>query len=447
MAARVVARSALARLEDNSAVRHILAAAANELAEVYFQLARLRQLFSIDTATGSDLDLRAAEIQPGSISRRAAGYASGDVVFSRVTTVGTVTIPAGTIVAAEDAEGLIRYRTTVSGSITPGNTLSGAVGVVALDAGVRGNVASDEIRRFVTRVAGVTGVTNGTAFDNGADRESDRDFRARLKAYVRSLARGTVAACEGFARNVRLADGRRVLFARIVESATPAGYAELYIDDGTGSVDEYSSGYLTTPDVVLASAVGGETRVFTTERPVRDDGSFVLSVNAVPLVRNTDYYLNAATGQVDLVVALSASDVVRAEYRYFIGLIQQTQKVIDGDPDDRISYPGVRPVGVIVYVRAPAAIFQSVEAAIAVANGFDVDDVSAECVRVIQSYINTLDIGAHVIGAEIIERAMGVPGMANFRFLALSGSIPPVADGLILPYQVARIAAASITLT
>ena len=164
-------------------------------------------------------------------------------------------------------------------------------------------------------------------------------------------------------------------------------------------------------------------------------------------VRGTDYELNPALGQVELAAALAPADVVTAEYRYYTGLIQQTQKVIDGDPTNAISYPGVRAAGVMVLVKAPLTVHQNVEAAITVSTGFDTATVLTNVAAVIQSYINTLDIGEHVISAEIVERAMAVEGMANFRFIELTGSTPPVADQIILAYQVARITAAAIVLT
>lgn len=71
MVARVVARSKLAGLTRNSVVFHVLAGAANEDAEQYVQLARLRNVFAIDKATGSDLDERAKEVLPSSRMGRA----------------------------------------------------------------------------------------------------------------------------------------------------------------------------------------------------------------------------------------------------------------------------------------------------------------------------------------------------------------------------------------
>jgi uncharacterized phage protein gp47/JayE len=450
MVARVVARSRLVGLTRNSAVFHILAAAATEDAEQYFQMSRLRSVFSIDKATGSDLDERATEIAPGIISRRSALFASGDVVYSRPGTTGVVAIPIGSIVAASDSEGQIKYRTTEAGEISDGNSTSDPINVTAVEAGIRANVAETEISQIVTRIPGVTGVSNAALFSNGRDRESDSSFRSRLKAHVQSLSRGTPTAIEGFAKQVILADGRRVVFAHLREPAVPNGVVTLYIDDGTGSVEEYSEEFFISPETLLDPAVGGETEFFTFEKPIRDDGSFVLEVNDVALVRGVDYLLNPAEGHVVLdetayPAGLTVGDKVEATYRHYLGLIQETQRVVDGDPADAVAVPGVRPAGVTVLVQAPQVLLQSIDANISVLTDYDPTAVALEVRSVIQAYINGLDIGDDVIVSELIEQAMGVDGMFDFTINTLTGGAP--ANQVVLDTQVARIVGASITLT
>lgn len=456
MVARLVARSKLTGLNRNSVFFHLLAAAANEDAEQYVQLARLRNLFSIDRARGSDLDERAAEIVPGVIKRRQALFASGDVAFTRPGIVGTITIPAGTQVGASDPQGQVRFRTTVAATIAAGNSSSGNVNVVATVAGVRGNVTAGSIAKLVSRIPGVTGVSNPSAFENGQDRESDDRFRARLKAFIQAISRGTPTALEGFAKQVILSDGRRVLYASVREPIIPTGIVELFIDDGTGSIEEFSADFIGTPDVFVTSATGGETTAYTTARPIRDDGSFVLEADTgggfAALVRGTDYELNPALGQVELLSSgslpsLGAGDSLRANYRYYLGLIQETQRVIDGDPEDPLRRPGVRAAGVMVLVKPPAAVFQSINASISVLDDFDSNAVAVDVQSAIQEYINTLDIGEDVIVSEIVERAMAVEGMYNFRILDLSGSGAGGVDQVILDNQVARITSGSITLS
>jgi uncharacterized phage protein gp47/JayE len=449
MIARVVARSDLTGLTRNASIFHLIAASASEDAEQYFQMSRLRDLFAIDKATGSDLDARAAEIVPGTIQRREALKGSTTEVFSRPGIVGTTAIPSGSIVAASDAQGQIKFQTTAAGSILAGSTDSAPIPVVAIEAGTRGNVAAGSINQFVSRIAGVTTATNGTAVTNAQDRESDAAFRARIRAYVQALSRATPTAIESFANNVTLTDGRRVLFANLKEPIIPDGTVQLYIDDGTGNVEEFDDTYITTPEVVISSAVGGEVQAFSGEKPIRDDGSFILEVDTgggyVVQVNGADYDFNAAQGKVVFTAALGTGDAVRMTYRYYTGLIQETQKVVDGDPLNPLVYPGVRAGGTQVYVLPPTLVLQSVAASISVLGGFDTTTVAAEVATVVQDYINNLPIGADVIVSEIIERSMAVTGMFNFRFQTLTGSAPP-ADQVILDDQVARITAANITL-
>jgi len=449
MVARTVARSRLVGLTINSTIYHALSAASNEDAEQYVQMTRLRSVFSIDTATGSDLDERAKEIMPGRLQRRRAIEATSTVIFSRPGTAGTITIPVGSLVGAADAAGTIRFRTTAAGSILNGNTASASIPIVAVEAGTRASVAAGTIVKMVTRIAGATTVTNPVKVSNGIDRESDAGYRSRIQIYTQALSRGTPWAIEGFARQVLMSDGRRVIFAHLYEPAAPTGTVTLYIDDGTGALETYDSSYIGTPDTLLASALGGETNIYTSARPIRDDGSFVVEVNGTPLVRGTDYALNTSLGQIELSTAsfptgLAVADLVEAEYRFYTGLIREVQKVIDGDPSNRVQYPGVRASGIQVVVLAAAAIFQTIDASISVLSGFDPDVVAASVVEVLQDYVNTLNIGADVIVSEIIERAMSVTGMYNFRLISLSGA---AADQVILDNQVARIASAGIAIS
>lgn len=454
MVARAVARSRLAGLFRNSALFHVLAASANEDAEQYVQMARLRKLFSIDDAQGTDLDERAQEIVPGLVRRRPALYATTTVVLSRPGTTGVVAIPVGSQFAATDAQGQIRFRTTAAGSILGGNTSSAPIAVVATIAGTRANVAAGQINAFVSRIPGATTVTNPADVDNGADREGDPSFRARIKGFVRGLARATPAALESFARAVLLGDGRRVRFARLFEPVIPSGLLQLYIDDGTGAVETYDASYIGAPDTFLVAAAGGEVDLFTTDRPIRDDGSFLLEIDTgagfAAQVRNVDYALNPSTGQIELLSAswptgLAAGDSARAEYRFYTGLIAEVQRVIEGDPTDPRT-PGVRGHGVQVRVLAPQTLYQTVVAQVSVLDDYDPAEVIQGVRSAIQAYINGLGIGEHVIVSELIERAMSVPGMFNFRFTSLTGATPP-ADQIILRTQVARIVSASISLT
>lgn len=450
LAARVVARSKLVGLLENSAIYHLLRAAAAEDAEQYFQMVQLRESFDLDNATGSDLDERAAEIVPNIIKRRSAFFASGPYQFSRPGTAGTVNIPAGTRVGARDSQGLITFRTTAATSISNGNTTSPNVTVSSDEAGERGNVSANQINVLVSSIPGVTGGTNPVGFTNGRDRESDESFRTQKKLFVQALSRATPTAMRAFALRVQLADGQRVRFAKLDEPNPPTGYDYLYIDDGTGQLDSSANRNAVSNDILVTSALGDETDVFTSEKPI-DDGipsTVTLTRSGSPsvLTRNTDYYLNASLGQITLNPSsalfpggtLQAGDKIESTYTHFVGLVRQVQRVLDGDPNNRLTYPGVRGGGVTTFVLPSRADEQYFEANASVASDFDAAATIASVKQAVSSYINELDIGENVIIAEIIERAMAVVGMRDFQITNYKGSTT-VANQIISPNRVARV--------
>lgn len=245
MIAKVISRTDLSDVADSSSVKQVLSAAARQDDEIYYQLILLLQLFSIDTATGDDLDQRAAEIQPATIARIQAQKASGSVVFSRAGTTGTVNVPIGTKVKTATGE---VFTTQAVATITPSSPEqvsghgvgrdSNSVSVVADVGGASGNVASGTVTKFEGgKPSGVNEVTNLAAFTNGLDRETDDAFRQRIKDFIAGLARCTVQAIEAnVLGQVDPVSERTVTSAKAVEDIEERGEVTLYIDDGSGAI-------------------------------------------------------------------------------------------------------------------------------------------------------------------------------------------------------------------
>lgn len=522
MIARVVTRSDLSDVADSSVYKHILAAAARSDDDQYYQMTLLLKLFSIDTASGDDLDERAKDIQPSVVYRYAASKSTGVVVFSRTGTTGTVTIPIGTKV--KTADGVI-FITASAGTISPtspekisGHGIgrdSNDVSVVADQPGTSGNVVAGTVVKFDSKPPGVDEVTNQTAFTNGLDKETDDSFRNRLKAYVASLARCTVSAIEvGVVGQQDPDTGQTILFAKAVEDVVNRGYVTLYIDDGTGSAESVETTALPlttvytwngtttvlspdtsevsigdwirldsdgqffeitgiTPDVDVTisnpgalsipsgatqssiatdflteglagppadSAVGGEERLSFDHYPVKSvDPLVVASSTRGTLLSGVDYWINPASGQINFDPALTAGEVIIADYTYYVGLIGIAQKVVDGDRDNRSEYPGLRAAGVLVVVQTPQILLQTVSVAVTVSEGYDQDEVRSAVKQAIKDYINTLTISGDVILNRLIKQLMGVAGVADIIVYS------PTANVAILDDQLARTQDANIT--
>lgn len=269
MIAKVVARTKLSDVADTSSVKHVLAASARQDDEQYFQMQNLLTLFSIDSATGEDLDERAKDIQPAVITRRQASKATGTVVFSRSGTTGTVNIPTGTKV--KTASGVL-FTTTAPGTITPASPErvsghgigrdSGFVPVIADQPGADGNAAAGTVIKFESKPAGVDEVVNLSAFSGGANKESDDSFRNRLKDFISGLARCNVSAIEiGLIGQQDPITSSTILFAKVFEDPVNRGNITVYVDDGTGSAESTED---TEGETIAANLVWNGTTTITT---------------------------------------------------------------------------------------------------------------------------------------------------------------------------------------
>ena len=435
---RYVARSTLTDLTDTSIAKSFMAAFAREIDDAHFQTKNLLDIFSIDRAAGEDLDERAKDFNPAIITRNLAIQATGTLQFSRSAPGPLVSIPAGVRVSVPGSNPEVVAVTTAAGSIPNLGLTSALIPAVVETAGTLGNVIANTLTRFKgSRPAGVETVTNPSTFVGGADLETDDSFRERIRSLISTLSRCTPEALEHIAKLVELDSGQHVVFAKVIEDPIMIGWVYLYIDDGTGAAETNAAvaGENLTfgPEFPGDVAQGGERYLYTDFHPlkesvtpliVKNPGAIVLTraaFRAVPTA--TEYTLNPAAGQLYLGAALVAGDTVTADYTYYTGLIQETQKVIDGDPLDRVNYPGWRAGGVLVVVRVPTIQTITVTADITVQDGFSQSSVAILVKSAIASYINGLGIGNDIIRSELIERAMAVEGMYDISVTAPAANI------------------------
>jgi uncharacterized phage protein gp47/JayE len=434
MANRLIARSTLNDLSETSAAKTILAACAREIDALYFQMGNILSAFSIEKAAGSDLDARAADFN---LTRNPATAGVGTMTFTA--SGAPVPVPIGTRIKIPGENPEIVAVTTAAGNTgAPIASVLEKPGVVA---------AVGTLTAFKSaKPAGVESVTNAVPFSGQAE-ETDDAFRARIKAYIETLARCTVEALEFVASTVALDSGQRVVFSRVFEDPVNLGRVYLYVDDGAGTA-EATDDNVGAPEILTSGpefpgdvAVGGEEYLYTDNFPIKDAASIAVEKNGTPLTRDVDYTLNSASGQIFLTTPLDPGDDVTIEYTWYIDLIAEVQKVVDGDPNDRVNYPGWRAAGVQVLVRPPVIIGTVIEIGIVVLDGFDRATVAAAVETEIAKYINGLGIGNDVVVSEIVERAMSVQGMYDCTVFA------PAANITIAPEQLPRSDSSSITVT
>ena len=450
---RMVTLAGLSDVSDTSVLRHTGAAVARAVDQANYQTLALLDRFSIDTAQGADLDARAAEIQPGTISRFLATSAAGNVIFTRSAQTGTVIIPAGTQVS--DSLGNV-FSTQASSSIAPTSAaqISGhlvgqdspLVPIKAILAGSAGNVASGTLTTFVQRPTGVDSVTNVGATSQGSDEESDTSFRARIKAYVASLPRSTPLALQtAVLGQTDPVSGDQILFAQVSEDVTTPGYVQLYIDDGTGTSESVAtvSGEIVTATLSgppVGSAVGGETRLSLDQCPVKAADAVTLTSNARgALAQGTDYTLHAPSGLLVFTPALIKGEVITASYTYFTGIIALAQKIVDGSAADPTNYPGIRAAGISVTCLAPLVVAQPISVTCTIADGYDAVSTRTTVQAAILSYINALPISGDILLAGLFQTIMAQQGIINATITT------PAADVAFGDGQIARVLSSNVT--
>lgn len=445
MVARVVARTRLSDLHDGAVGKQILAATAVELEDIHDQMAALLALFDPATAEGEDLDALARVWSPlGLAGRAGAVAATGAETCTRNFGAGATIIPRGTVFAAPGTGTSpdVTFETTAEATIPAGlPPLVVNVAIRCLTPGTIGNVGATAISKKFTAVAGLDAVSNLVALSNGQDEESDDAVRGRIWEYLWSLAgAGTPWALAFLARTIGVAvhaddvQGaavkvyesdtsavRRCVFARALEYPAMPGVTDLYIDDGTGFTGVGAAQLFTTVanQILVTSATGGERRIQTGFWPVRVHSPFTLEIQLlgagawVAQVEGVDYTVNRSTGLIVLTTALTATDRVRCGYTYYIDLVRAVQYAIEGDPADRLTWPGARGAGGIVYVRRPATIQVAVTADLTVAPGKDEAAAIALADTAMDTYISALDIGEDFIRSEAIQRIMDISGVID----------------------------------
>lgn len=215
----------------------------------------------------------------------------------------------------------------------------------------------------------------------------------------------------------------------------------------------YVGMYLKTDDDVFYEITSNSAITYTLDAAgaVPSLGSYsVLDLNGTPLVPGTDFEFNQSNGDVELATALVAHDSLVAAadgaspsvgaYTYTSGLGAYAQRVINGDPTDFDDFPGLRAAGTQVIVRAPTVLSQTFSIQVLPSRGFTDDDVEVSVLTAVETYVNSLGIGANVIIAEIIAAIKNLPNIDDITM------VNPTANVTVPNGQIMRITSANIVI-
>jgi len=173
-----------------SVARTLVEAFSREIATLYSQLELTYLNAFIDTATGKSLDFLVAILD---IQRIGAGYAEGNVTFSRETPApADITIPAGTVVT--DAKG--HAYQTVREMTLRFNQKSISVPVRAMKKGKDQIVEANQLTIMPKPILGIEKVTNEEATLLGLKEETDEELRIRAKTALKATGKATLEAIQ-----------------------------------------------------------------------------------------------------------------------------------------------------------------------------------------------------------------------------------------------------------
>lgn len=165
--------SPLSKIEGTFSMFNIRAVA-KESAQLQNEMEIIENNYSLDTATGEYLDVKAGDY---GVYRRAASYATGEVTITG--TDGTF-VPGGTVLVAPEYG--VQFVTQEARYLTGG---SATVPATCTITGPSGNVPAGAISQLAQEVAGVASVTNASDFSGGTDREDDDNLRMRTYFKIR----------------------------------------------------------------------------------------------------------------------------------------------------------------------------------------------------------------------------------------------------------------------
>lgn len=418
MIARMVVRTELTDIQEGSVLYTLCATVAEQIAEADVRLAQIRDQFTLDGASGVDLDERVEEL---GLERLPATTATGVVRISRTDTAAPLAIEAGATFGRSDSD--VTYVTVQDHTMSVGvSSLDVAVSAQVL--GTAGNASSALVNTVVDAPSDITSVFQASAISNGREAESDATLRSRARRYMNSLARCQPSALEFQALTFTASDNTRASVATLYEDPVVYGRTELLIDDGSGLGDNYP-----TRDGVAVSQYISSTgvKVIGTERSISNEPTVIRNRAGVgtTLTKGTHYTVKYGAGIITLLEgAVLPGDTVVVTYKVHEGIVSELQSHIEGTAGDVSS--GYRPAGVTVRVLPAPVIRVSLDLLLVAADGANITTVTSQVEAAVTSYLSSLGAGAPAFVARIIDVAMDVADVENVSVYKQNTSDPAI---------------------
>lgn len=403
---QIAAERGITDRELGANVRTEVNAVSQELDGNYYQLYRLQRGFYLETATGDELDSKAADF---GLSRKSAVAAIGSV---DITVSAATTIPIGSLFAAPATTTRDEVQFETLSALSPGSAGTYSVAVRCTSTGVSGNVATGQITKIVNPIASVTGVTNPGATTLGASAEDDDSLRARIRRHIDGLSRGTAPSILAAAL-----DFEPQFITLAVSTDTTQTYLEISEDlntvpiatSGTLALNNYSE-VVTYTGIDLTTDPHRITGVTRAGSPVAHTAGVRID-EYVPSGRGRSIpnaVLQESAGVVDVYVDDGTATGISAE------LLALVTAFLQGDGTAR--FEGYKAAGITLNGFAQGLVTVNVTAVIVVETGYSSSSVLADAqtnvTNLLNTYKNRTLYGSVVLSA--IEETLGVAGVTTF---------------------------------
>lgn len=424
---------------------------ARVLFALYVQLYRGARSVYIDTAPENSLKLRG---QDHGLSIREA---TRSAVTLRFTVSGATTIPSGTIAKAPatTARNEIQFQTTTSQICGSAGTYDvPAVAVVAGSAA--SELSSGTITAMVTTVANVTGVTNPASSTESFDKEDVDAYRARLKAHLASLSRGTydsiLSAAINFTkqttRNAKAATNSQTFFEVEDVDTKPfssSGTGKLAIRSTPGGAIVEIVSYTgidvsTTPHQFTGVTRGTEGTTAVTHEP-----------GAVLEEWIPDEYTSWPTS-VSLVEGKGELSLYVDDHNNTNGPHEQLRSLVEkrlrGDHTRWEADPGVKAAGIDLNVFRRTTTSFTFVINILLDPGYSATAVETDVKEAVARFVNRLPIGHDIYAEQVLCAALEVQGCRRVTRLQIGSDVYDGltgADQVVASTAVARTSTADIT--
>lgn len=405
MLARVVVRTELTDINEGSVLYTLCATVAEQIAEADIRLVQIRDQFTFDGASGSDLDERVEEL---GLSRLGATTATGTLTVGRTDTTEAITLTEGSTFGRTDSD--VTYATTEDYTLAVGVATT-TVNVAAQVTGTDGNAPSGAIN-IVLEANGVDTVTQQRAIANGKSEESDSALRTRARRFMNSLARCQPSALEYQALTFVASDNTRASTATVYENPAQLGRVEILIDDGNGigalPIEQVTRIGANTTYLIANTGIKTisiERAVATAptvrEQDVTDPNNTII----IPLVEGTDYVLDYGRGTIAMLKDVAVGNTISVTaYRVFTGLLGELQAHIEGEAGNYAS--GYRPAGISVRVLPAPVVNIDIDILIVATDGANLTTLIEQIQSEVTGYLSSLGAGEPAYIARIIDFAL-----------------------------------------